>query len=237
MLNITLFVGFAKAGTSVTAQIFAAHGGFGGSGLSCGMTPENPQGKFENIEFEAQFKSYCRRNISGELFFNLGNIVPWKNEFHLPPATGLREKTLEIFNGQGWDGKQALFFKYPAMVFLLRIWIEQFPEAKVVVIRRNPTSVFNSIANIERSHSITGSISHAQESRLRMWVKAQDVACNAVEKNLENTTVLWPEKFIRNDDWTEMQYVIEQAGLTFDRNSAKAIANRDLWTEGKRLLK
>lgn len=109
-------------------------------GRTCGATPANPRGQFENREvIDRVEKPYLRRigaDPSGQ--------KPLPGPDDLVPDPGRRERVLGLLAAQDVDVRRPWGFKDAKAILDWEVWDAAFPDARWVVTSRRPDGVARS---------------------------------------------------------------------------------------------
>ena len=180
----TIIISLPRSGSSMTAGIFAQHGAW--CGTCKNGDKNNPKGYYENLK------------VKNFMINNFGRIV----HSGIPAETGKfsREDFEKIVLDDGYpnDGTPWIV-KFSAMYF--PPWIEAFPKANVVCVRRNRQSIINSG---KKSKMLTKEKPIDPHIEMMNWA-AQEY--NAISINFEN---------LINGEFSEIKLALQEAGLEPD---------------------
>ena len=136
--------GCARSGTSLTAGIIDKSGIWGGN--TCGPTPHNQKGQFENTEIRNRvIKGYLRfLNVDPMGQNPLPNIDIVKKDAVIE-GDATREEVLSILITQGYKNNNVRWYLKGAKLCLIwPLWNAAFPTAKWVVVRRDDYDICSS---------------------------------------------------------------------------------------------
>lgn len=180
----TIIISLPRSGSSMTAGIFAHHGAW--YGICKSPDKNNPKGYYENLKA----KDFMIKNF--------GRIV----HSGIPAETGKfsREDFEQIILDDGYpnDGTPWIV-KFSAMYF--PPWIEAFPEANVVCVRRNKQSI---IESGKKSKMLVKEEPIDPHIEMMEWAARE---YDAININFEN---------IISGDYTEIELALKEAGLEPD---------------------
>ena len=161
-----IIAGFHRSGTSVTAQLLRAAGLFVGDRLY-GASPANPYGHFEDLDVVEIHQSIMEAH---------GDDWQWDQPF--PFRVGRRHWTAIEELVQRRNAAYPLWgFKDPRACLMLGMWKHVVPDAKVLVVYRDPgecvrslefrhaSAYFEGRGNLERSLRFFREPDHG----LRVW--------------------------------------------------------------------
>lgn len=211
-----LLTGCARSGTSLTAAIIDTCGGFGG--YMTGPTPFNKKGQFENSEIRDKIvKPYLQLNSADPM-----GQDPLPNVRKLMAVTNFREKIETIMVRHGYESGP-WYYKGAKMCLIWPLWSTAFPEAKWIIVRREDIDIADSCmhAGFMRAYrSVEGWLGWVEEHKRRF---------EEMKRFCKNVREVWPSKFIVDGDFSEMQSVVEWAGLDWKDDEVKAFIEPKLW--------
>ncbi len=212
-----LITGCARSGTSMTAGIFHALGGWGGE--MSGPTRHNKKGMFENAEVRSIVKLYLK----------LCNVDP-KGQYPLPDLHDLRpvmhwkRRITGIMEDQGCPFEQ-WFYKGAKMCLMWPIWNDAFPNAKWIIVRRADDDIVYSCMR-------TGFMNNrSTEKGWHSWVDHHKENFRQMHEAGLQIRELWPSKFV-GGDYTELKEVMEWAGYSWNEDAINNFVDKKLFHRG-----
>lgn len=188
-----LVTGCARSGTSLTTKILQAYGCWLGR-------PSVINQLYENTDIrQTVLKPYLRR-----IGADPRGQKPLPDTDRLEPDPSLRRAVLERLNGapRPWAYKDA------KLTLIWPIWAKAFPEAKWVVVRRDPECIANSCL---RTHFMKAY--DTREGWLG-WVAEHERRFEAMKAAGLNVVETWPASFIADPEG--FRPVADHCGLAFD---------------------
>ena len=216
-------VGVPRSGTSLTSGIMQLSGAWLGNTLQ--PSSENPKGFFEHCHLRQ-----LNKTILSHLGFDpLGvRTLPPLND--LPKATGLREEVFKIITAENYDGTQPWLFKSVKMTLLWPMWLEAFPSAKWLIIRRDREDIVSSCMNTSfmKQHGFPASYRHD-------WVNAYLERIEALKCQAQWWREIWPSHLIGHK-LTLLENTVKELNLDWNEQVVKDFIQPDYW-HGKKAEK
>lgn len=198
-----LITGCARSGTSMVAGIINLCGIFGG--IMSGPTPNNKKGMFENARIRNEVVKQYLISIGSD---PLGQKPLPPDIYTGFPIPDLRNRILEILDGQGRNGKR-WFYKGAKMCLIWKHWHDAFPEAQWIIVRRPDEQIADSCmrASFMRAyHDVSGWMK---------WIEYHKRRWEEMKKSADCTEI-WSDRIVKGD-FSELK---------------KALAHLDLeWTD------
>jgi hypothetical protein len=211
-----LITGLPRSGTSMVAGCIELCGAFGGDLI--GKNRWNKKGFFENngirdpyIKEILKLNGFCERGVKK---------LP-APEFDFKDIANIYDGVISEITRQGYGGKSNWFFKDPKLCLVWPVWNRAFPDARIVVVRRNKNAVMKSVRGcgfMER-HGLS-------ESIIEKWHHTHDMILDNISK-LENALVVNSDKLV-SGDFTHIKNVVNLLGLEYNPEVEKFIDNK-LW--------
>lgn len=212
-----LITGCARSGTSVTAGIFFLCGAFGGK--MSGPTRYNKKGMFENAEIRNQVvKPYLKETLKVD---PMGQD-PLPDIAKLVPTPNLQGVIEGKMKWQGYrDGPW--FYKGAKMCLIWPIWHTAFPKARWVIVRRRDEDIIHSCMK-------TGFMRAFKTNEgWQGWIDAHKQRFEEMKNAGLDMQEVWPEKFINDQDYTEVRQVVKNLGLRWRETKVKELVSEELW--------
>lgn len=182
-----IVAGFHRSGTSLLTQVLHSAGLFVGRRL-LGAMPSNPYGHFEDLDFLELHRS---------ILWAHGDDWQWDavQPFYLSPDhwQQMRElvKRRDLLHEQ-WG------FKDPRTCFFLGAWKHLMPDAKVVVVYRDPADSVQSLEKRQAGAYLRGEGARDRHARffrepdhgLKLWDTYNRALVSFVEQNLDDCLVV-----------------------------------------------
>jgi hypothetical protein len=216
-----LITGCARSGTSLTAGIIHICGAFGGE--TCGPTPANKRGQFENTEVRnAVTKPYLRSIGCDEM--GQRPLPSTHQVFNVTEDQGVerREKVLEIMTRQGLKQDAIWFIKEAKACLTWRLWSLAFPGAKWVIVRREPNDIARSCLQTHFMRAYRDVLGWLR------WVETHEKRFAQMKTAGLDVREVWPSRIVAGD-LSEIQEVVGWLGLTWQENLVRAFVSPDLW--------
>jgi len=208
-----LITGCARSGTSLTAGIFHACGLFMGD--TCGPTPSNPKGQFENIAIQNRVIAPYLSSIHADPF----GQKPLPRE--LPPRPWLQLDVSHHLKSQGWQG--GLYgIKDSKMALTWKIWAHAFPQAKWVITIRDRDSVMNSCMAAPSMRKITRRREWAQ------WYAHYERIFTQIRRNCKSVCFVNAAKTSQGD-FTSIRNAVKGSGLEWNEEAVSDFVDPSLW--------
>ena len=177
-----IVIGMHRSGTSITSKILQE------LGVSMGFHIGN---NFESAHF--LHRNMVMFDLANATWDNPGNLAQcfrhkkWLNAFTLVASQGMRNEGRFKCDSHGNPGNHGCWgFKDPRTSFTLPVWLQLYPNAKIINVVRNPSAVCRSL-EVRGNYSITQggglSLTSLNESMaIDLWTDY----VNSINSNLEN---------------------------------------------------
>ena len=224
MDNPILITGAARSGTSLTAGIVNICGAFGGE--LAGPNIHNQKGMFENnVIRQTLVKPYLTSIGCDPLGQKpLPNI---KQVFSvtIERANIWRRAVEQIMKRQGYkDGPW--FYKGAKSCLYWYLWSLAFPDAKWVVVRREPKDIVRSCMQTSFMRAFRDAIGWHR------WVETHEQRFGQMVTAGLQVREVWPKKMI-DGDFTEIEEVISWLGLEWKEPLVRAFVDPALYGRKK----
>jgi len=211
-----LITGCARSGTSIVGGIVHFCGAWGG--IMTGPTPHNKKGQFEN---QAIRNELTKKSLSKAGFDPLGqkplpNPATWK----IDPLW--RQKVFTVIRNQGYRGGP-WFYKGAKMCLVWTQWADAFPNAKWIIVRRDPARIISSCLRTRfmRAYNDEAGWQKWVNVHLKRFQEMKDAGLNLVE--------VWPNKIIAGN-YGEIKRVVSHLGLEWNREVVHNFVTPSLWS-------
>jgi len=204
-----LVTGCARSGSSMTAGIIHRCGSFGG----------RVDNTFENIE--------GKKSVLKPYAHLIGCDYRWQKPLpdikDLAPLAGLvrRMETTMKYEGFRYG---SWFYKSAGLALTWPVWVQAFPKAKWVVVRRMDKDVVNSCMKTGYMNS------YNSEDGWHSWLETYKRRFYELHAHVYNVREVWPSRFVVGD-FSEIRDVIEWLGLQWKEDKVKAFIKPQLWRD------
>ncbi|HEB28690.1 MAG TPA: hypothetical protein ENI05_13110 [Porticoccus sp.] len=212
-----LITGLPRSGTSMVAGVLSASGAWSGSTVQ--GNEANPKGFFEHIILREKVVKPILEQLKVD---PLGvRSVP-----NLQPDTKIEQLGAMIYNiikSDNYAEKQPWLFKDAKLTLIWPIFVNAFPKAQWVIVRRPIERVIDSClkASFMQQHS---------ESR-DFWQQVMTAYLKKLEeltKTAKNVICIDTDRII-NGNTSITQQLVEQCGLTYDQNIIDSFVDKQHW--------
>ncbi len=224
--DLTLITGAARSGTSMVAGIINLCGAWGGN-LS-GPNKNNEKGMFENRTIVDQITKPYLTSIRCD---PMGQKPLPKIEFIHKEAqkedlvNSVRNRFHKIFQSQGYK-EGPLFYKGAKICTLWPIWAKAFPQAKWVIVRRQPLDIAGSCIHTNFMRA------YADRKGWLGWVLEHEQRFEEMIEGGLHVQQVWPQQFI-DGDFLEIKSVISNLGLSWNQEKVLDFVEPRLWNKKK----
>jgi len=206
-----LVTGIERSGSSIIAKIIAM------CGANIGDVSEMMEQK-------------TIKNIIDHVYtFQLG--VPSKAQFPLPNLEVLKKlNTKYIANcisGTIKESDQPWMYKSSKIIQTWPLWVENFPNAKWVIVRRRTNDIIHScmrtgyMSAFQSKENQKAVGANSEEEAWLWWVhQHEEMFHNLLEKSSIEYMEIWPERMV-NGDLHQIHTLIDWLGLEWDDNAIK----------------
>ena len=183
-----------------------------------GPTRYNKKGMFECGEIRNNIvKPYLRDVLKVDPMGQ--NPLPDIND--LPPIDNLR---LRVENIMKWHGYKSgpWFYKGAKMCLIFPLWMETFPDAKWLIVRRKDEDIINSCMK-------TGFMrAYKKPEGWQTWIDVHKKRFGQMKAMGMEVKEVWPTKFVEGD-FGEIKEAIEWLGLEWKPHFVKDFIDPKLW--------
>jgi hypothetical protein len=217
-LHKPIFItGLPRSGTSLVAGLFTANGAW--SGTTVPGNDANPKGYFEHGAIREQVVKGILNQMKAD---PLGvRVMPSLN-----PVMGIKnlDKILTgIIKQDGYTGNQPWLYKDAKLSLIWPFFYNAFPEAQWIIVRRPLERVIDSCLNTSfiKQHSTDRAFwNNFAESYQQRLQQLEATAANVTEIDIET---------IFDQDYTPLQQLIEQCGLSYQQQAIDNFVDRQHW--------
>lgn len=204
-----LITGCPRSGTSMTAGILRC----------CGAYAGKVNEAFENEEInQTVFDPYLR-------FIGCDPKMLWPLPVYqnMKPLAGLIRRIETNIKFQGYR-HGAWLLKSSRIAVLWPLWMQNFPNAKWVIVRRKDDHIINSCMK-------TGYMrEHKTAAGWQMWVDAYKKRFDDIHLARAYVREVWPSRFI-NGDLSEVQDVVRWLGLKWNGEAVHNFIKPAMWRD------
>lgn len=219
-----LITGAARSGTSMVAGCVNRCGAWGGD--MAGPTPSNRRGMYENTAIRNELvKPYLKEigcdPMGQDPLPRISDIIPVPDLL----AANWRKAVIDIITAQGYI-KGPWFYKGAKMCLIWPVWRAAFPDAKWIIVRRDPEGIVQSCIKAPFMRAFK------HWSGWLSWVaKHQKRFEEMLDARLDIREV-WPQRMI-NGDYNELQATINHVGLSWKFDEVLKFIEPSLWHRKK----
>lgn len=211
-----LITGAARSGTSLVAGVIDKCGAFGGQLRQGGQ--HNQKGQYENIKIVNEIVKPYLRSIGCD---PLGQ-KPLPQTDRLADLPALRNRVVAAMTDEGLLDNAQWYYKGAKMCLIWPLWHKAFPEAKWVIVRRNPDDI---AASCMRTRFM--SAYRTAEGWLQ-WVDHHIKCFDEMKQAGLNISEVWPDKAIKGDT-KEFENMINWLGLKWNEKKVAQFLTPELW--------
>ena len=217
-----LITGCARSGTSIVAGITNYCGAWGGQ--MTGATRFNKKGQFENTEI---------RNGVVKVALRAAGLDPLAQDPLPDPQTWVidpswRSKIFQVIDNQGYPEKKdrPWFYKGAKMCLFWTQWSDAFPEARWIIVRRDPEDIISSCLKTGFMRAYT-----TRDGWMK-WVKIHLKRFEEMRSAGLDVMDVWPSKIIAGD-YEESMEAINHIGLSWNQDVIEDFISPRLWSGKK----
>ncbi|NOY63115.1 MAG: hypothetical protein GXP10_08195, partial [Gammaproteobacteria bacterium] len=210
-------LGIPRSGTSLIAGLLKISGAWAGYTVPGGSA--NPKGFFENVGL--------RENVSKTILRSMG--VDPLGVMQLPEldlsatVSGLADQVGGMIRQEGYAGDTPWLFKDAKLTLTWPQWQYAFPEARWVIVRREPAEIIRSCLNTNFM------IQHSSDPLF--WQRWVDQYLDRLER-LKEADVWWREISahpIVGGDFGEIRKLVADLDLHWSEQAVSAFVDPDAW--------
>ena len=191
-----------------------------------GPTKHNRKGMFENLGIRNGIVKPILRELDCDPMGQ--DPLPTIEQVNQLPDFSfirLREEVVKILKGQGCG--QSPMYKGAKMCLIWPLWHKAFPDARWVIVRRDPNDIVNSCL---RTSFMRG---HWTRGGWLGWVAEHEKRFEEMHDAKLNVLEVWPQRAI-NGDLTELQMIVNSLSLTWDFDKVREFVTPSLWHRVRR---
>ncbi len=209
-----LVVGYARGGTSIIASILRSHGVWAGLCFDQ-VTQGCPSGVIENAQIRNCFIKPYLESIGAD---PLGQACLPDSDDLIPPSPSLFNVIRRILEYQNYTG--GLWFYKDAKISLMwQLWVEAFPDAMWIIVRRKKEDV---IASCER----TNFMQLQGVTDWNGWFDHYQMKLDEIKSSQKYVFDVWPQKII-DGDYSEISSIIGKLGLEWNEEIPKELIKKE----------
>ena len=217
-----LITGCARSGTSMTAGIIEICGAWGGK--TCGPTPFNPKGQFENRDIVNHIIKPFLKELKYDPMGQRPLPDPDMIDFIATPEFGTHWNSLvlHVLKNQGLSEYKQWYLKDTKPCITWQVWHAAFPNAQWVIPYRNNKITIDSLMKtsfMRRYKTREGWQRYIDYHRERV----RHMVLNGLDVSYVNTELLV------KSEWDEMKAVIKHLGLEWNQKKIEAFIDPKLW--------
>ena len=215
MQSPILVSGCARSGTSLVAQILNACGAF--TGETVGPDPNsNPDGFFEHTRIREEVtKKILLENDCDPLGVRK---LPERGSLQYPSF----RNTVETYLKEEGYERGPWLYKDAKLAYMPELWMREFPDAKWVLTKRNPSAIVSSCLRTHFMKQHSGDPYFWGE-----WVNKTTERLQEISEKYD-TAVIDTDRLI-GGDFAEAKATVEWLGLTWDEEAVKKIVKPQHW--------
>jgi len=195
-----IVTGVPRSGTSMVTGIFDMCGAFGGN--TCGATPWNQKGQFENREIIQSIQKPYMKKIG---CCPLGQkYLPKPDDVVLDSS--IYDQTMEVMVSHGLQPEQIWYFKDCKVALTYQVWLDCFPNATWIIVDRPSEQIVESC--------LRQPFMSAYSSRVQWhdWVARYRLFLDDLERDAEHVFRVWSPSVV-SGDYDTIKTAVEYVGL------------------------
>ncbi|MDH5376738.1 MAG: sulfotransferase [Gammaproteobacteria bacterium] len=211
-------LGIPRSGTSLVTAILHACGVFLGITVPGGGS-ENPLGFFENIYLREQVNKWLLEKMGVDIL-GVKTLPPLDQ---LPRVTGLEDTVRGLLEHEGYQNDMAWAFKDCKLTLLWPIYLQAFPDAKWVIVRRDDEGIINSCLKTSFMRQ------HSEDPQFwKQWIFEYQKRLLELKKTTPHYQEIWPETLM-NGNTDSAQTLIQWLGLEWNEAEVRALLHPEFW--------
>ena len=215
MVDPILITGAARSGTSLTAGILSKCGV--DLGKTCGATPYNKKGQFENED--------VRNSITKPHLIYIGadpmGQDPLPQTQDILPIFNLRELVLSIYSKQTRSNRPWAI-KGAKVCLMWKAWRQGFPEAVWVLVRRKRADI---VASCMRTPFMKA---RKTEKAWEEWVDYHEESFKDIKYCGAKVVEFFPDSIVKGET-RPAQNMVKQCGLEWNQKAVMEFVDAELW--------
>jgi hypothetical protein len=218
--DIPIFItGAERSGRTIIAKILKLSGAF--TGITNAM--------YENQQIKKLMTGYYK-SINADP--NGQYPLPQKEDIY--PFIALKESVSEILDIDNYTGKTPWMYKSSNLCQLWKLWNQDYPNAKWIIVRRKPSDIAYSclkttfmcgFSSVKRQSEI--GVAGEKEAWL-WWVKQHELMFQEMVAAGLNIKVIWPEDLV-DGNYESVKEILDWVGLPFDEEEIRKEIDPMLW--------
>ena len=166
-------------------------------------------------------KGIVDRSLVGFMDKDLYKNVP-RSLIFIP---NLKDQVMESLWTEGWRG-ETWFYKDHRILFSWKSWLEAFPEAIFILVRRNEIAIMESCLATTYVRRKVG-----LQSKLGwiLWIRKYLARIWEIEKETTRWREIWPASFICSSNCDSVKGLIEELGLNWNSEDYDKVVHPNLW--------
>lgn len=212
-----MIAGLPRSGTSMVTGCLHSLGAWVGNTVPGGVG--NPKGFFEHVSL--------REKLIKPLLTQLGcdplgvRQLPVFNQ--VPRINGLRDSALSIIKNDGYSGDMPWAYKDAKLTLLWPLFIQAFPNARWIIVSRNPEDVIRSCL---RTHFMAH---HSQSNAFwRDFVSQYQARLTALKESQAQVYEISADNLISGNS-DEILTLADSLGLRSDRHVIESFVDPNFW--------
>lgn len=226
ILEPILITGCARSGTSMVTGVINMCGAFGG--MMAGPNVYNKKGMFENIAIRGGMVKPYLNQIGAD---PLGQYpLPDTQKLSIPQDWQM--SVLSILRQEGYT-QGPWMYKCPKMCLMWPVWHYAFPNAKWIIVRRNPEDIVASCMKTGFMTAFRKDIfqkavgAKTQEEGWTWWVKQHEQRFTEMIEAGLNVKMIWPERMVKGD-YSQIYQMLEWLQLPW-KSEILSFVDPKLW--------
>jgi len=217
--NSPIFVlGLPRSGTSLIAGSLKICGAWLGDTVPGGGV-ENPRGFFENIFLREQIN----KKILDALQVDPLGVQSLPDIDKLPPVEGLETMIKQALETNGYDHAQPWLFKDAKLTLLWPAYMNVFPNAHWVIVRRDPEHIISSCLNTSFMKK------HSNDPKFwASWIAEYLSRLEDLKIATNKYTEIWTSPII-NGDFSDLKKLSNTLQLSWNDAEIANFINPDYW--------
>lgn len=218
-LGEPIFVlGLPRSGTSMVAGSLQLCGAWLGETVP-GGGPENPKGFFESIFL----REGINKRILAEAGFDPLGISPLPALNQLPKVNGVKQAIHDFLQHEGFGFDRRWLFKEPKLTLLWPIFLQAFPRAKWVIVRRERADIIQSCLRTPFMSKHSKDVAFWDA-----WAQEYEDRLESLKKTTGNWREITPNHIIAGNTDSLMEIAI-WCGLKWDQQKIEDFVTPQYW--------
>jgi len=172
---------------------------------------------------------YLRHNKSDET-----GQFPILNPIDLPVSTDWQEKVMSRWIRQGMEPNEQWMYKDFRLLLTFPQWLEAFPKAKWIIVRRSDDDILHSCIN-------TGYMNAFNDARIRniigvqtteegwqWWINRHKTIIGLLKMACPNVKEVYPQQMVEGD-FSQIKEIVEWTGLEWNEQKVQEYILPQLW--------